>query len=90
MEERRRRSAHLRRLSASKRMDFHDQYKGKEMRVLLENPKEGSYFAYSENYLKVRVPEKPTGLANRMAVVKIGRAFPEYCLAELLDWEGRE
>ena len=90
MEERRRRSAHLRRLSASKRMDFHYQYKGREMRVLLENPKEGSYFAYSENYLKVRVPEKPTGLANRMAVVKIGQAFPEYCLAELLDWEGRE
>ena len=90
MEERRRRSAHLRRLSASKRMDFHDHYNGKEMRVLLENPKEGSYFAYSENYLKVRVPEKPTGLANRVAIVRIGQAFPEYCLADLLDWEGRE
>ena len=46
IEERRRRSAHLRRLSASKRMDFHNKHKGKEMRVLLENPKEGSYFAY--------------------------------------------
>ena len=90
MEDRRRRSAHLRRLSASKRMDFHDHYNGKEMRVLLENPKEGSYFAYSENYLKVRVPEKPTGLANRVAIVRIGQAFPEYCLADLLDWEGRE
>ena len=58
--------------------------------MLLENPKEGSYFAYSENYLKVRVPEKPTGLANRVAIVRIGQAFPEYCLADLLDWEGRE
>ena len=90
MEERRRRSAHLRRLSASKKMDFHAFYEGKELRVLLENPKDNSYFAYSDNYLKVRVPEQPLGLANRMARVKIGQAFPEYCLAELLDWEGDE
>ena len=90
MEERRRRSAHLRRLSASKRMDFHTSYEGKEMRVLLENPKDNSYFAYSDNYLKVRVPEQPLDLANRMAWVKIGQAFPEYCLAELVNWEGNE
>ena len=75
MEERRRRSAHLRRLSASQRMDFHKFYEGKELRVLLENPKNNSYFAYSDNYLKVRVPEQPLGLANRMARVKIGQAF---------------
>ena len=90
MEERRRRSAHLRRLSASKKMDFHAFYKGKELRVLLENPKDNSYFAYSDNYLKVRVPEQPLGLANRMARVKIGQAFPEYCLGELVGWEGHE
>ena len=90
MEERRRRSAHLRRLSASKKMDFHAFYEGKELRVLLENPKDNSYFAYSDNYLKVRVPEQPLGLANRMARVKIGQAFPEYCLGELVDWEGNE
>jgi threonylcarbamoyladenosine tRNA methylthiotransferase MtaB len=90
MEERRKRSAHLRRLSASKRMDFHKSYEGKELRVLLENPKDGSYFAYSDNYLKVRVPEQPPDLANRMARVKIGKAFPEYCIAELVDWEGNE
>ena len=59
MEERHKRSAHLRRLSASKRMDFHKSHEGKELRVLLENPKDGSYFAYSDNYLKVRVPEQP-------------------------------
>ena len=87
MEERRRRSAHLRRLSASKRMDFHTGHEGREMRVLLENPKDGSYFAYTDNYLKVRVPVNPEGLENRIAQVRIGQAFPEYCLAELLDWE---
>ena len=90
MEKRRRRSAHLRRLSASKKMDFHLHYQGKEMQVLLENPKNDSYFAYTDNYLKVRVPEKPKGLANRMARVRIGEAYPEYCSAELLDWEGKD
>lgn len=90
MEVRRKRSAHLRRLSASKRMDFHTSHHGKEMRVLLENPKDNSYFAYSDNYLKVKVPEYPKGLANRMATIKIGQAFPEYCSADLLDWEGKK
>ncbi len=89
MQERRRRSAHLRRLSASKRMSFHRQYRNREMRVLLENPKNGSYFGYTDHYLKVRLPENPPGLENRMAKVRIGQAFPEYCMAELIDWEGR-
>lgn len=89
MQERRKRSAHLRRLSASKRIDFHNHYLGREMRVLLENPKDGSYFAYTDHYLKVRVNTDRKGLANQMATVKIGEAFPEYCIAELIDWEGR-
>ena len=59
MEERRRRSAHLRRLSASKHMDFHIGHEGREMRVLLDNLKDGSYFAYTDNYSKVRVPVNP-------------------------------
>jgi tRNA A37 methylthiotransferase MiaB len=70
-------------------MDFHTSHKDREMRVLLENPKEDSYFAYTDNYLKVRVPENPMGLANHMARVRISEAFPEYCMAELVDWEGR-
>ena len=40
-----------------------------------------SYFAYTDNYLKVRVPEKPKGLANRMAQGKdrrgISRILPQ-------------
>ena len=56
-------------------MDFHTSYEGGEMRVLLEDPKDNSYFAYSDNYLKVQVPEQPLDLANRMAWVKVGQAF---------------
>ncbi len=87
MQERRRRSAYLRRLSASKRMDFHAVHEGRTMRVLLENPKDSNYFAYTDNYLRVKIPENPKGLANHMARVRIGRSFPEYCEAELLSLE---
>ena len=70
-----------------KHMDFHIGYEGREMRVLLDNPKDGSYFAYTEKYLKVRVEVSPQGLENRIAQVRISQAFPEYFLAEFLDWE---
>ena len=70
-----------------KYMEFHIGNEGREMRVLMDNLKDGSYFAYTDNYLKVRVPVNPLGLENRMAKVRIGQAFPEYCLAELFDWE---
>ena len=70
-----------------KHMDFHIGHEGREMRLLLENPKHGSYFAYTDKYLKFRLRVSPQALENRIAQVRIGQAFPEYCLAELLDWE---
>mgnify|MGYP000887908142 CR=1 FL=1 len=42
-----------------KYMDFHIGHEGREMRVLLDNLKDGSYFAYTDNYSKVRVPVNP-------------------------------
>ena len=86
---RRQRSAHLRRLSASKRMDFHQRHLGKEVEVLLENPKNRTYSGYTDNYLKVVVPESPQCLENRMARVLIEDARPEFCLGKLLSWEER-
>ena len=51
---RRRRSAWLRRLSASKNVFQLDQV-GKELSVLIENPKEEEFSGYSDNYVKVLV-----------------------------------
>jgi tRNA A37 methylthiotransferase MiaB len=85
MEERRQRSSHLRRLSSSKRMKWHETFIGKSVRVLLENPKNGFYGGYTENYLKVIVPEKIPALANLFAKVKISEVRPEYCLGEILS-----
>ncbi len=42
-----------------KYMDFHIGNEGREMRVLMDNLKDGSYFAYTDNYSKVRVPVNP-------------------------------
>ena len=89
MDIRRQRSAHLRRLSASKRMDFHQKHLGEEVEVLLENPRNGTYSGYTDHYLKVVVPESPQGLENRIARVLLKDARPEFCLGELLSWEER-
>ena len=88
VEERRLRSAHLRRLSASKRMSFHENQLGKVFRVLLENPKDGFYSGYTDHYVRVVVPEAPRGLENRMALIKMKKASPEFIEGELVSYEG--
>ena len=88
VEERRLRSAHLRRLSASKRMSFHENQLGQVFRVLLENPKDGFYSGYTDHYVRVVVPEAPCGLENRMALIKMKKASPEFIEGELVSYEG--
>jgi len=88
VDERRQRSAHLRRLSASKRMSFHENQLGQVFRVLLENPKDGFYSGYTDHYVRVVVPEAPRGLENRMALIKMKKASPEFIEGELVSYEG--
>jgi tRNA A37 methylthiotransferase MiaB len=64
-------------------MEWHETFIGKYVRVLLENPKNGFYGGYTENYLKVMVPENLPALANRFANVKICDVRPEYCLGNI-------
>jgi threonylcarbamoyladenosine tRNA methylthiotransferase MtaB len=85
MSERRRRSGQLRRLSASKRMTFHEAHIGKELRVLIENPKDGKFSGYSDNYVRVVMREGFEKLANRISVVEVVESRPEYVIA---DWVG--
>lgn len=91
--ERHRRGAHLRRLSASRRRDFHARHIGRTMRVLFEDPKPGAWPAYTDNYIRVAVPSAslpdPTvDLRNRTALVtleKPGADFVEGKLVKMLD-----
>ena len=83
MSERRSRSGQLRRLSASKRMMFHEAHIGKELRVLIENPKDGKFSGYSDNYVRVVMREGFEKLVNRISVVEVVESRPEYVIA---DW----
>ncbi|MBN38563.1 MAG: tRNA (N(6)-L-threonylcarbamoyladenosine(37)-C(2))-methylthiotransferase MtaB [Opitutae bacterium] len=88
MEEKRLRSARLRRLSAAKRMSFHEKQLGQVFRVLLENPKDEFYSGYTDHYVRVVVPQAPAGLENRMALVEMEKATPEFIEGSLLSYEG--
>ena len=70
-------------------MEFHQEYVGKQVKVLLENPKNGFYAGYTDNYLKVVVSQEPAGLQNRFAQVDITEARPEYCQGKLVSWENQ-
>jgi threonylcarbamoyladenosine tRNA methylthiotransferase MtaB len=84
MDERRKRSAHLRRISASKRMEFFKSQEGKVRRVLLENPKDESLPGYTDNYTKVIIKNPDISLANQFADVRLNQANPEFVLGELV------
>ncbi len=89
--ERQRRSAHLRRLSSKKRYDFYEAHLGRTMRVLFENPKPDCWPSYTDNYIRVVVPRDAMNgenLANRCAEVRLDRLaadFVEGQIVRMLD-----
>jgi threonylcarbamoyladenosine tRNA methylthiotransferase MtaB len=87
VEERCIRSAHLRRLSADKRMSFYQKQTGRVLRVLLENPKGGFHSWCTDYYVRVVVPQSPLGLENQMALIKLGKATPEFVDGEIVSFE---
>ena len=87
MNERRERSAYLRRLSASKRMAFHESQVGKDLRVLIENPKDQQFSGYSDNYVKVFMSKGFEDLSNKISRVQIMEARPEYVIGKWLEFE---
>ncbi len=80
----------MRNLSASKKMNFHEEQLGKEFQVLVENPKDGFYGGYTEHYVRVNVPPKPLGLENRMARIRMLTASPEFVEGSLLEYEEKD
>ncbi len=83
MDVRRKRSAHLRRLSASKRMEFFKKQEGEEVRVLFEAPKKGLISGYTDNYTKVVIENAERSLANQFVPVRLKKANPEFVVGEL-------
>lgn len=66
------RSAKLRRLSEAKRYTYYESYLGKEMTVLFEDPKDGHWPGYTDNYIRV-VTKSYQDLRNRIARVRMDR-----------------
>lgn len=84
--ERQRRCAVLRRLSARKRTAFMRAYHGSEALVLLEDPREGGFPGYTENYIRVRVEDPGTDIRNRLVRVRLGEIHGDWMEGELLEF----
>ncbi|MBH54945.1 MAG: tRNA (N(6)-L-threonylcarbamoyladenosine(37)-C(2))-methylthiotransferase MtaB [Opitutaceae bacterium] len=66
------RSAKLRRLSEAKRYAHYESYVGKQMTVLFEDPKDGRWPGYTDNYIRV-VAKSDKNLQNQLAHVRMDR-----------------
>ncbi len=84
MEERHRRSAQLRRLSAKKRHDYYQTHLDSVVEVLFEDPAEGLWPGYSGNYIRV-VVDSPEPLRNQLARVKLNRVSADFVEGALVD-----
>ncbi|MFL2929509.1 MAG: tRNA (N(6)-L-threonylcarbamoyladenosine(37)-C(2))-methylthiotransferase MtaB [Opitutales bacterium] len=84
MDLRRKRSAQLRRLSSSKRMDFHKGQEGNLETVLIENPKDNYFTGYTPNYTRVIVENADHDISNQLVQVRLNHASPEFIDAELI------
>lgn len=86
--ERQRRCAVLTRLSAGKRHAQMRAHVGREAIVLLEDPREGGFPGYTENYIRVRVEDPGFDIRNRRARVRLDSIQGDWMsgtLLELLD-----
>jgi threonylcarbamoyladenosine tRNA methylthiotransferase MtaB len=86
--ERQRRCAVLTRLSAGKRHAQMRAHVGREAMVLLEDPREGGFPGYTENYIRVRVEDPGFDIRNRRARVRLDSIQGDWMsgtLLELLD-----
>jgi threonylcarbamoyladenosine tRNA methylthiotransferase MtaB len=81
---RRKRSAQLRRLSSSKRMDFHKGQEGNLETVLIENPKDNYFTGYTPNYTRVIVENAGRDISNQLVKVRLNHASPEFIDADLI------
>ena len=84
--ERNRRCNHLRRLSSSKRHAFMEAYLGQEALVLLEDPQEGGFPGYTDNYIRVRVESPGTDIRNRLVRVRLGPIRADWMEADIIEF----
>ncbi|MEM9226949.1 MAG: radical SAM protein, partial [Verrucomicrobiota bacterium] len=86
MEERHRRSAHLRGIAERLRTRWHEAYLGRELRVLFEDPREGIAPGLTDNYVRVVIPmENPERLRNKLGRVRLQQISADFVEGELVE-----
>ncbi|GAB4278882.1 MAG TPA: tRNA (N(6)-L-threonylcarbamoyladenosine(37)-C(2))-methylthiotransferase MtaB [Opitutae bacterium] len=90
MPERHERSNRLRRLSAKKRHDYYANYLGKTVDVLFENPREGLWPGYTDNYIRVVVDCPERDLTNFIGKVRLERISADFVEGMLVGVEGSQ
>lgn len=76
------RSKRLRCLSDEKKRQFYKRYKNKELEVLFEQEKQGYWYGYSKNYIRVRIPSKGKSLRNQLLPVYVHEINEDKILCE--------
>ena len=84
--ERNRRCAVLRRLSSRQRHAFMESRSGRPARVLLEDPRDGGFPGYTEDYIRVRVTDPGHDIRNRLVSVRLGQVRADWMEAEVLQF----
>jgi threonylcarbamoyladenosine tRNA methylthiotransferase MtaB len=85
VEERNRRCARLRNLSTRKRHAFMARHAGREAMVLFEDPRDGGFPGYTENYIRVRVPDPGEDIRNRLFRVRLEAVRADWMEAAILQ-----
>ncbi|MCB1120864.1 MAG: tRNA (N(6)-L-threonylcarbamoyladenosine(37)-C(2))-methylthiotransferase MtaB [Verrucomicrobiae bacterium] len=78
------RSAKLRRLSESRRYDYYEAHVGREMTVLFEDPRDGLWPGYTDNFVRV-VVESRQDLHNQIGRVRLDRVVGEVVEGTLVE-----
>ncbi len=89
IEERNRRCLQLRRYSSQKRYDFMQRYLGKEMNVLLEDPRDGHFPGYTANYIRV-LTDSPEGsdIRNQLVRVRLDQISADFVEGPIVSFVG--
>ncbi len=82
MKERKERVIRLEEVQKEKEKEIKESYIGKEMKILIEEEKEGYYLGYSENYLRVKIIKRDVRERNNELKVKIISVNKEMLIGE--------
>ncbi len=83
-QEKSRRSARVRRLSALKLSRYHERFRGRRMRVLFERRKDGWWSGYTGNYIRVSVCSDDI-LENRVREVTLEESCGDFVTGRVAD-----